>query len=614
MRKTAVLIALLAATTLSAATVSVDATDVRRGVFHSHVSMPASAGAMTFVYPKWIPGEHTPTGPLMQMAGLHVYANGQELAWTRDPIEMFSFRVDVPAGATSIDVDFDYVSPSTVFGAGYGESPNATQHLAELLWNQLVVYPANVASDAISFEASVRLPAGWKFDTALPIAQQSGDTTTFAPVSLTTLIDSPLIAGEFVRTIPIDNDGKLHVTLAADSAQALALSDERIAQVRNLVGETDALFGARHYRNYRWLVGLSDALDVNGLEHHESSDNRAPERAYVDTTSVERYITTLSHEFVHSWNGKFRRPSGLATPDYQAPMRGELLWVYEGMTRYLGDLVLTARTGMRTPEQDRDYIAHVAGNLDRNRPGRSWRPLVDTAVAVQSIATAPSEGVPYRRALDYYDESMLVWLDADTTIRAKSGGTKSLDDFCRLFFGAPSTTPMVKPYTLDDIVAALNTVVGNDWRGFLNARVYRVNEHPPLAALEASGWRLIFNDKPNVYTSLRERTGKVIDAGFSLGFWSKNDGTVTDVVHNSPAYAAGLMPSMKIHSIDGRTFSSDVLLEQLRGRKPMELIVEQGTSSVTLHVDYSGGERYAHLERIDGKPDLLSDIMRARRK
>ncbi|MCU1227351.1 MAG: glycyl aminopeptidase, partial [Acidobacteria bacterium] len=452
MKRLAIIAAFLAATTLSAATVSVDATDVRHGVFHSHVSMPATAGAMTFVYPKWIPGEHTPTGPLMQMAGLHVRANGQELAWTRDPLEMFSFHVDVPAGASTIDVDFDYVSPSTSFGGGYGETPNATQHLAEVVWNQLVVYPANVASDAISYQASLRLPVGWKFDTALPIAQQNGDSTTFAPVSLTTLIDSPLIAGEYLRTIPIDDDGKLHVTLAADSAQALALSDERIAQVRNLVGETDALFGARHYRSYRWLVGLSDALETNGLEHHESSDNRLPERSYIDSSAVGRYITVLSHEFVHSWNGKYRRSAGLATPEYQTPMRGELLWVYEGMTRYLGDLVLTARTGMRSADEERDYIAHVAGNLERNRPGRNWRPLVDTAVAVQSIATAPNEGVPYRRGLDYYDESLLVWLDADTTIRAKSGGTKSLDDFCKLFFGAPSTSPMVKPYTLDDVV------------------------------------------------------------------------------------------------------------------------------------------------------------------
>jgi len=604
----------LFAGSLHAATVAVDATDARRGIFHTHVTMPAVAGPMTFVYPKWIPGEHMPTGPLMQVAGLHVRANGTELAWTRDAVEMFSFRVDVPQGANAIDVDFDYVSPSMTFGGGYGESANATQHLLELPWNHVVVYPSGVASDRIEYRASLRLPAGWEFDTALPIEKQDGQNISFAPVSLTTLIDSTLIAGEYMRIIPIAEDGKIHLSLAADSAQALALSDERIAQVRNLVGETDALFGARHYRTYRWLVGLSDMLETQGLEHHESSDNRAPERAYSDPANVARYITTLSHEFVHSWNGKFRRPAGLATPDYQTPMRGELLWVYEGMTRYLGDIILTARSGIRTPEEDRDFIAHIAATLDRNRPGRAWRPLVDTAVNVQTIGTAPNEGVPYRRALDYYDESGLIWLEADTIIRAKTNGAKTFDDFCHAFFGPPSGAPMVKPYTIDDVVAALNSVVANDWRAFLEQRVYRVNERAPLGGVEAAGWRLIFNDKPNVYTALRERTSKVNDVSFSLGFWAKDDGTITDVVYGSPAFAAGLMPGMKIRSIDGRKFSADVLLEELRGRKPLDVDLEQGTSSLTAKIDYSGGERYAHLERIEGKPDVLSDIMRSRRK
>src|SRR5205085_4361881 len=349
--------------------------------------------------------------------------------------------------------------------------------LLELPWNHVVVYPAGIATDRIEFRASLRLPSGWKFDTALPIEKQDGQNISFAPVSLTTLIDSTVIAGEYMRIIPIAEDGKLHLSLAADSAEALAIADERIAQVRNLVGETDARFGARHYRTYRWLVGLSDLLETQGLEHHESSDNRAPELAYSDPANVARYITTLSHEFVHSWNGKYRRPAGLATPDYQAPMRGELLWVYEGMTRYLGDIILTARSGMRTPEEDRDFIAHIAGTLERNRPGRSWRPLADTAVNVQTITMAPNEGVPYRRSLDYYDESGLIWLEADTIIRAKTGGAKSFDDFCHVFFGPPSSAPMVKPYTIDDVLAALSSVVPHASAALLHERLDRLNEH-----------------------------------------------------------------------------------------------------------------------------------------
>jgi predicted metalloprotease with PDZ domain len=610
MKKLLPVLALLLAHAAFGQTVFVDATDARRGVFHSHVSLPAGSGAMTFVYPKWVPGEHTPTGPLMQMAGLHVRAGGAEIPWSRDRVDLFAFHVDVPAGATALDIDFDYLSPSFTFGAGYGESANATQNLLLILFNNLVVYPGSTPSDQITFRPSVRLPAGWKFDTALTVSAQNGDRIDFAPVSLTTLVDSPVVAGVFMRTVPIADNS--HLTLTADSAGALAMSDARIAQVRNLVAETDALFGARHYRSYRWLVTLSDLVEPQGLEHHESTDIRQGERGVTDEDQTARTITILSHEFVHSWNGKYRRPAGLATPDYQQPMIGELLWVYEGMTRYFGDFVLSARSGMRTPEEDREFTAWVAANQDHNRPGRNWRPLADSAVDVTTIASAPPEEVPYRRGLDYYDESLFLWLDADMTIRAKSGGTKSMDDFAKVFFGPPSTAPMLKTYTLDDVVSALNRVVANDWRAFLDARVYRVTPHPPLGALEAAGWRLVYNDTPNWYMALRERTGKQTDESFSIGAWIKNDGTVADVVYGTPAYAAGLMPGMKINAVNGRKFSGDALREEIRAKKALDLGVEQGTFAGTFHIDDRDGERFPHLERIAGTPDALSDIMRPR--
>ncbi|HSP15250.1 MAG TPA: M61 family peptidase [Thermoanaerobaculia bacterium] len=603
-------IALFVAQAALAQTVFVDATDARRGVFHTHLTLPAKSGPMTLVYPKWIPGEHMPTGPLMQMAGLHVRAGDREITWSRDGADMFAFHVEVPAGANAIDIDFDYLSPSSTFAGGYGESANATQNLLLILFNHVVLYPAGIPTDQLTYRASVRLPAGWKFDTALPVSAQTAERIDFVPVSLTTLVDSPVVAGAFLRTVPIADDGREHITITADSAPALAMTDARIANIRNLVAETDALFGARHYRGYRWLVTLSDLIEPQGLEHHESTDIRQVERGLTDPDQAARTITILSHEFVHSWNGKYRRPAGLATPDYQAPMLGELLFVYEGMTRYLGDLVLSARSGMRTPEEDRDYAAWVSANQDVNRPGRTWRPLVDTAVTVQSIGMAPNEEVPYRRALDYYDESMLVWLDVDTTIRAKSGGKKSLDDFAKIFFGGATAAPNVKAYTLDDVAAALNQVVPNDWRAFIESRVYRVNVHPPLGALEASGWRLVYNETPNWYLSLRERTGKLVDASFSLGLWVKNDGTISDVVYGSPAYRAGLVPGMKITSVNGRKFDGDVLREELRAKTPLNVGVEQASFAGTFRIDSSGGERFPHLERIAGTPDLLSDIMR----
>jgi predicted metalloprotease with PDZ domain len=610
-----VLLAFRALAAAPEATLFVDCSDARRGVFHAHIVLPATAGPMTFVYPKWIPGEHTPTGPLMQMAGLHVHAGGKEIAWTRDVVDLFSFHIEVPPSASAVDIDFDYLSPSVTFGAGYGESANATQQLLLLPFNHVVVYPANTPSDKVTFRAAVKLPAGWSFDSALPIAQRGGDRIDFAPVSLTTLIDSPLVAGAFVRTVPIADDGRERLTITADSAPALALPDARIAQLRSLVAQTDALFGARHYGEYHWLVTLSDLIEPQGLEHHHSTDIRANEHAFVDPDWAARTITILAHEFVHSWNGKYRRPAGLATPDYQAPMSGELLYVYEGMTRYLGDLVLTARSGMRTAEEERDYAAWVAGNQDRNRPGRDWRPLVDTAVAVASISEAPGEEVPYRRSLDYYDESMLLWLDADTIIRARTNNTKSLDDFARLFFGAPATSgTVVKPYALTDLVAALNQTAPYDWRGFLDTRVYRVASHPPLGALESAGWRLVYNDTPNSYGALRERANKQTDVSFSLGMWVKHDGTIADVVYGSPAYAGGLMPGMKITAVNGRKFDGDVLREEIRATKtsgkPIGFYAEQASFAGLFSIDYHEGERYPHLMRIDGTPDILSDILR----
>jgi predicted metalloprotease with PDZ domain len=602
---------LLAAFSSYAATVDVDATEARRGIFHTSVTIPLKSGPATFVYPKWIPGEHTPTGPLMQVMGLHVRAGGHEIPWRRDGVELFAFHVDVPAGADAVDVAFDYVSPSSTFGAGYGESANATQNLLLLLFNHVVVYPAGMRSDDIQFRASVRLPVGWTFDTALPIEKREGDRVDFAPVSLTTLVDSPLIAGAFQRIVPIADERGEHLTITADSAGALAATDARIGNVRNLVAEADALFGARHYRTYRWLVTLSDLIEPQGLEHHESTDIRYGEHGFTDPDQTARLITILAHEFVHSWNGKYRRPAGLATPSYQEPMLGELLYVYEGMTRYLGDIVLSARSGMRTAEEDREFVAWVAGNQERNRPGRLWRPLADTAVAVSSISVAPSEDVPYRRSLDYYDESGLIWLEADAIIRAKSGGKKSLDDFAKLFFGPPSSVPMLKPYTLDDVVSALNAVAPNDWRAFLDERVYRVAPRPPLGGLEATGWRLVYNATPNSYAALRERTNKTTDASFSLGLWVKSDGTISDVVYGSPASAAGLVPKMKITAINGRKFDADVLREELRAAKPIDVFVEQGSFAGKFHIDYSGGERFPHLVRTDA-PDVLSDIMRPR--
>jgi predicted metalloprotease with PDZ domain len=404
--------------------------------------------------------------------------------------------------------------------------------------------------------------------------------------------------------------------MVADSAGALEMPAESVTHYKQLVSEAMALFGARHYRNYHFLLTLSDAVLSNGLEHHESSDNRVPERTLIDEVSRGRRVTLLPHEYTHSWNGKYRRPAGLATPDYQQPMQGELLWVYEGMTQYIGNLLLTSRSGLRTPEQTRDYLAYVAANLDNNRPGRNWRPLADTATAAQFLYNAPTEGQAARRGVDFYDEGLLVWLEADTIIRRQSGGRRSLDDFCRSFHGGQSGAPAVRPYTFDDVVAAFNEVVPYDWRGFFTARVFNINARPPLGGVEASGWKLVYTDTPNWYSRAGEQVSNITDASFSIGLLLESDGAVRDIIPGLAAAEEGIRPGMKIVAVNGRKLSTQALHNAIKSTKgspataPLELLVERAGTYTTYQLKYHEGERYPHLVRDETRADLLGQIIK----
>lgn len=596
---------------------AVDATDAPRGVFHSRMVIPAAPGPLTLAYPKWVQGEHAPSGPIMQVAGFTVSANGKPLPWRRDPLEMFLVKVEVPAGAREVEVTLDYLSPpEDINGLGYGETPNATPHLLIADWHDLLVYPLGADAREIPVRATLRLPAGWKYDTALAVEKGAGrdGALAFAPTSLYTLIDSPVLAGEIFETFEVGPpDAPVHLSVAADRRSALAIPEERLAAYRRVPAEAMALFGARHYREYHWLLALSDALDHNGLEHHESSDDRAPEAMFSDEAELLRQGTLLPHEYVHSWNGKYRRPRGLATRDPQQALDTELLWVYEGLTRYLGDFLLTSRSGIRGIEMTREYIAWVAANADHNRPGRRWRPLADTAVAAQVLSGLPTAWTAERRALDYYDESGLIWLEADTILRQRSGGTKSLDDFCRAFHGGASSAPAVVPYTAEDVYAALGKVMPYDWKGLFSERVYAVQPRAPLGGIEGAGWKLVYTDQPNAYQKLRAKSSKLADESFTLGVWVKDDGTISDVVTGSPAWEAGLGPGMKIVAVDGRAWAPEILPEEVQAAKgasaPIEIAAQQGDALKAFRVNYHEGERYPHLERDASKPDLLGVIL-----
>lgn len=595
---------------------SVDASNAPRKMFHATLRIPAKAGDLVLYYPKWIPGEHGPTGPITDLTGLKFSAGGKALTWRRDLLDGFTFHVEVPEGASEVVASLDYASPAS-YEPGYSAGMAATEKLYIVNWNTLLLYPAGYGSDQLTYRASLRLPAGWKFGTSLQVENQAGSEIHFAPVSLTMLVDGPVLAGEFLKVVPLTAAGDptpAELDLAADSAAALEAPEEVWEHYRNLVKQAGLLFGARHYRDYHFLLTLSDHVAHFGLEHHESNDSRVEERSLIEEDGRKQTAGLLPHEYVHSWNGKYRRPADLATPDYEQPMQTDLLWVYEGLTSYLGDM-LSARSGERTEAAARDTLALIAADQD-HRSGRVWRNLQDTADGVPTMQDAPRGWQDWRRPLDYYEEDVLTWLWADVIIRQQTKGAKSLDDFCKLFHGAPGGPPMVKTYTFDDVVHALNEVVAYDWRGFWTDRLTNHGPGAPLGGIEGSGWKLIYDETPSDLARAENRDDKSLNAHYSVGLLAGSDGVVRDTVEGMPAARAGIGPGMKIIAVNGRRFSSGAWHDAIRAAKsgpaPIELIVENTEYFRVVKLDYHDGEKYPHLVRDEARPDLLTEIYRAK--
>jgi predicted metalloprotease with PDZ domain len=593
--------------------ISVDATHAPRKILHASLKIPAAPGDLTLYYPKWIPGEHAPDGPVVDLAGLFFKANGQPLKWRRDLLDGFTIHVDVPAGVNQIDAELDFLSPATL-ESGFSAGSSATDKLAVISWNQVLLYPKGWKSDDINYTASLKLPEGWKFGTPLPIASQSGNEIHFATASLTTLVDSPVITGEFLKIVPLAQDPLTEMDIAADSAAALEAPAEVWDHYKSLVEQAQKLFGAHHYRDYHFLYTLSDHVAHFGLEHHESDDSRVGERDLVDETGRKLSASLLPHEYVHSWNGKYRRPYDLATPDYQQPMQDDLLWVYEGLTNYLG-FVLSARSGLLTTEQDRDDLAITAAELD-HLPGREWRNLQDTADAAPQLYFAPQSWYSWRRGTDFYSEDTLNWLWADVIIRQQSKGKKSIDDFCHLFHGAPSTGPALRTYTFDDVVNALNEVVPYDWRSFWTDRLTNHGPRAPLGGIDGGGWKLIYNDTPSEMMSAAGGMFHFVPAGLALGLSVREDGGITDTIETEVAAKAGIGPGMKVVAVNGRRFSPDILRDAIKAAKgsstTIDLLVENTDYYKTYKLDYHEGEMYPHLVRDESKPDLLTEILKSK--
>lgn len=594
-------------------TLSVDATDAPQRIFHAQLTIPASGNMLTLYYPKWIPGEHGPTGPIQDLTGLKFVANGQVLKWRRDLLDGWTFHVELPPGTSQVEASLDFASPVGT-EASYTAGVTATDKMAVVSWNTVLLYPAGFTSNELTYQASLRLPEGWKFGTALPMASQSGSEIKFNPASLTTLVDSPVITGEYLRKVPLAENPLQEMDIASDSEAALEAPPEVWQDYRNLTDQAYKLFGARHFRDYHFLFSLSDHVAHFGLEHHESNDSRSFERSLVDPEMRLLSAGLLPHEYVHSWNGKYRRPYDLYTPDYEKPMQDDLLWVYEGLTSYLGD-VLSARSGLRTPEQYRDALASIAAGMD-HVPGRTWRNLQDTADGVPAMQGAPRAWTAWRRGLDYYPEDVLNWLWVDTIIRQQSKDQKSIDDFCHLFHGGRSGPPEVKTYTFDEVMDALNQVQPYDWHGFWTERLTNHGPGAPLTGIEESGWKLVYDGSPSPLEKDMERQRKVVNAAYSIGLWVREDGNIVDIVQGLPAAKAGIAPGMKLVAVNGRRFTPHVLHDALRmgmsNMQPLALLVENADYFQTFNVNYHDGEKYPHLVRDESKPDLLSEIIKAK--
>jgi predicted metalloprotease with PDZ domain len=597
-------------------TVQVDASQISRKIVHAHLVMPVKPGPLTLFYPKWIPGEHAPTGPIQGLVDLQLSANGKRVPWRRDLVELYTIQCEVPAGTANLEIDLDYLIPVDV--EGYSSAAAASAMLGMLNWNQVILYPSGSDTDHLTYQATLKLPQGWRLGTALPVASK-GDTVQFKPVSLTTLVDSPVVMGLHYRNIPLTEGSgtpSSEMDIVADSSVALELPDAKIAQFRQLITQAKQLFGATHYEHYHFLCTLSDSTFHDGIEHHESSLDTMPENWFTDKDALATAQDLLPHEFVHSWNGKYRRPADLATPDYQQPMKDDLLWVYEGLTEYLGSFVLTARSGLRDMEMSREFLAGIAAQLDQES-GRTWRPLQDTADYASFLYASPKQWRDRRRWVDFYAEGVLLWLEADTVIRQKTSGGKSLDDFCHDFHGGESGAPILKTYVAGDVMNALNNVAPVDWASFWAERLNVVSPRAPMKGIESTGWRVVYNDQPNRVQETIAKPDKVTDAWFSLGLLIGEESTIVDVRGNSAADAAKLAPGMKIIAVNSRSYSADRLKEAIteaaQGSKPpVELLVNNADYFQTFKLDYHDGPRYPHLERDSSRPDLLSEILKPR--
>jgi predicted metalloprotease with PDZ domain len=597
------------ATKASPLVLSVDASLAARGIAYVHELVPVRPGAMTLVYPKWIPGEHGPTGPLNNLTSIRMKAGGETLDWRRDTVDLYAFHVDVPGGVATLDVTF------TVLMDAPGDTMS-THNVTIINWNRYILYQAGIDSHDYYVKPSMTVPNGWDFGTALRAPQRTGNTVAFAVTPLNMLIDSPLDMGQYVKkwTLWQGNGSYVELDAFAGRPQDLDVPAKMLDAYKRVPAQTFALYGSRHFEDYHALLTLSDEIGFQGIEHHQSSDDRAPDDFLTNPQRALEGGDLVTHEFSHSWNGKYRRPADLATPNFQVPQQTDLLWVYEGMNQYLGDLI-SFRAGIRDDKTYPEYLASIYANMD-TETGRDTTPLIDLTAGAPYFYVARGDYHAIRRSAgDFYTEGELLWLDVDTIIRERSHGERSLDTFLQKYSAPSLTGPIVKTYDRAEIEATLNEVEPYDWHAFFDKYVYAIALHPPTDEIERSGWHFVYNDKPNAYIKAGESLRHSINAWYSIGAQiASRTGRVNDVRENSPAWKAGLAVGETIEAVDGQNFDPDILTYALKhaehGGPPITMVVSQDGWFTTLTIDYHDGPRYPHLERVPNTTDMLEAIMK----
>jgi predicted metalloprotease with PDZ domain len=585
--------------------IDVDATDTARAIFRVKQTIPVSGpGPFTLLYPEWLPGNHAPRGPIASIAGLRITADGEPVAWTRDPLDVYAFHVDVPEGIEELDVEFQHLSPTESNQGRIVMTPD----MMNVQWEKMTLYPAGYFVRNITVRPSITLPEGWQGATSLDVARKSGNRLTYEPVSYETLVDSPMFAGRYYKEVPLTEDVDLNIV--ADRPSDLAATQEQIAAHKRLVEQALKLFDSKHFDEYEFLLGLTDTMGGIGLEHLRSSENTHPRTYFTEWKEGSAGRDLLAHELTHSWNGKYRRPAGLWTPDYRVPMKDSLLWVYEGQTQFWGN-ILSARSGMMPVEDVKAELARTAAYYDI-LPGRSWRPLIDTTLDPVIAARKPKPFSSWQRSEDYYSEGMLIWLDVDSMIREMTNGERSLDDFASAFFGINPGQEGTVIYTHEDVVATLNEVAPYDWASYLDRRLNKTGE-APLEWIERGGYRLVYTETPTDYFKAREKDRDMLDLTYTIGAVIGEDGKIEGVAWDSPLFNQGVTTGAQILAINGRGYSDDDFKGAITAAKdseePIELLVKDGELYRTVELDYHDGLRYPRLVKVGDGPSTLDALL-----